>query len=319
MQHFFTSASPLTSTGYSGAQPYGNAGNVENKGIELALTTRNLTGKLSWTTNANISINQNKITSLSDGTQLFGGSIGLNGFINTNAVGHSINSFYGFVTQGVFQTQFDVDAHATQVPGADPYNRTSAGDIRFKDLNGDGVINDADRTYIGNPNPKFIYAMNNRFTYKGFDLSIFLQGVYGNKVFNANNVYQESMAVAQNQTERTLQRWVGPGTSNSMPRAVFNDPNKNSRVSDRFVEDGSYLRIKTATLGYTIPRQWMQRVKLSSARVYVTGQNLFTFTKYTGFDPEIATNGGNFSATSGVDFSVYPLTRTISFGVNLTL
>jgi hypothetical protein len=119
------------------------------------------------------------------------------------------------------------------------------------------------------------------------------------------------MAVEQNQTERTLGRWVGPGTSNSMPRAIFNDPNKNSRISNRFVEDGSYLRIKTATLGYTIPKQWMQRAKLTSARLYVTGQNLFTFTKYTGFDPEIGTNG--------IDFSVYPVTRTISLGINLTL
>jgi TonB-linked SusC/RagA family outer membrane protein len=298
------------STGYSGAPPI-NAGNVENKGIELTLTTRNLTGKLTWTTNANISVNKNKITALSDGTQLYGGNIGLNGNINTNAVGHPINSFYGFVTQGLFQTQFDVDAHATQVPGADPYNRTSAGDIRFKDLNNDGIINDADRTYIGNPNPKLIYGMNNTFSYSGFDLSVFVQGVYGNKIFNANNVYQESMAVAQNQTERTLGRWVGAGTSYSMPRAVFNDPNKNSRISDRFVEDGSYLRIKTATLGYTIPKQWMQRARLSSARLYVTGQNLFTFTKYTGFDPEVGSNG--------IDFSVYPVTRTISLGINLTL
>lgn len=299
------------STGYSGTAPFGNAGNVENKGIEIGVNTRNLTGEFTWTTNANITFNSNKITALSDNTSLFGGNIGLNGNININAVGHPINSFYGFVTQGIFQTQFDVDAHATQIAGNDPYNRTSAGDIRFKDLNDDGVINDADRTYIGNPNPKFIYAMNNTFSYDGFDLSVFFQGVYGNKIFNANNVYQESMAVAQNQTVRTLERWVGPGTSNTMPRAIFNDPNKNSRISDRFVEDGSYLRIKTLTLGYTLPKQWMQKARFSSARLYLTGQNLFTFTKYSGFDPEVGVNG--------IDYSVYPVTRTISLGVNLTL
>ena len=299
------------STGYSGVPPYGNAGNVENKGIEIAVNTRNITGRFSWITNANISFNRNKITALSDNTSLFGGNIGLNGNININAVGHPINSFYGFVTQGVFQTQFDVDAHATQIAGNDPYNRTSPGDIRFKDLNNDGVINDADRTYIGDPNPKFIYAMNNTFSYKGFDLSIFLQGVYGNKIFNANNVYQESMAVAQNQTTRVLGRWEGPGTSNTMPRAIFNDPNKNSRISDRFVEDGSYLRIKTATLGYTLPGPWMQKAHFSRARLYVTAQNLFTFTKYSGFDPEVSSNG--------IDYSVYPVTRTISLGINLTL
>ncbi|SDD37899.1 TonB-linked outer membrane protein, SusC/RagA family [Mucilaginibacter pineti] len=299
------------STGYSGAAPYGNAGNVENKGIEIAVTSKNLTGSFGWTTSANISFNKNKITALSDNTSLFGGSIGLNGNININSVGHPINSFYGFVTQGIFQTQFDVDAHAAQQTGADPYNRTSAGDIRFKDLNNDNVINDADRTYIGNPNPKFIYAMNNTFSYKGVDLSVFLQGVQGNKIFNANNVYQESMAVAQNQTTRVLGRWEGEGTSNSIPRAIYNDPNKNSRISDRFVEDGSYLRIKTATLGYTVPQLYMKRIGFSSARLYVTGQNLFTFTKYTGFDPEVGSNG--------IDFSVYPVTRTISLGINLTL
>lgn len=299
------------STGYSGAAPYGNAGNVENKGIEIAVASKNLTGAFTWTTSANISFNKNKITALSDNTSLFGGNIGLNGNININAVNHPINSFYGFVTQGIFQTQFDVDAHAAQQTGVDPYNRTSPGDIRFKDLNNDNVINDADRTYIGNPNPKFIYAMNNTFSYKGFDLSVFLQGVHGNKIFNANNVYQESMAVAQNQTIRVLGRWEGEGTSNSIPRAIYNDPNKNSRISDRFVEDGSYLRIKTATLGYTVPSLYMKRIGFSSARLYVSGQNLFTFTKYTGFDPEVGSNG--------IDFSVYPVTRTISLGINLTL
>lgn len=299
------------STGYSGAAPPTNAGDVENKGIEFSVTSKNMTGKFNWTTSANISFNQNKITALSDNTSIFGGNIGLNGNININAVGRPINNFYGFVTQGIFQTQFDVDAHASQQTGADPYNRTSPGDIRFKDLNNDGVINDADRTFIGNPNPKFIYAMNNTFSYAGFDLSVFLQGVYGNKIFNANNVYQESMAVAQNQTIRVLGRWEGPGTSNTMPRAIYNDPNKNSRISDRFVEDGSYLRIKTATLGYTLPKELIKKAGFNNAHIYVTGQNLFTFTKYTGFDPEVGSNG--------IDFSVYPVTRTISLGINLTL
>jgi len=299
------------STGYSGAAPPTNAGDVENRGIEFSVTSKNMTGKFNWTTSANISFNQNKITALSDNTSIFGGNIGLNGNININAVGRPINNFYGFVTQGIFQTQFDVDAHASQQTGADPYNRTSPGDIRFKDLNNDGVINDADRTFIGNPNPKFIYAMNNTFSYAGFDLSIFLQGVYGNTIFNANNVYQESMAVAQNQTIRVLGRWEGPGTSNAMPRAIYNDPNKNSRISDRFVEDGSYLRIKTATLGYTLPKELIKKAGFNNAHLYVTGQNLFTFAKYTGFDPEVGSNG--------IDFSVYPVTRTISLGINLTL
>ncbi len=202
-----------------------------------------------------------------------------------------------------------MDNYAGQVPGEDPFNRTSAGDIRFKDLNNDGKIDDNDRTYIGNPNPKFIFAINNTIEWRGFDLSIFLQGVYGNDIFNANRIYQEGMAVAQNQTTATLERWTGEGTSNTMPRAVFNDPNKNTRVSDRFIEDGSYLKIKNLTLGYTFRQKWLEKAKLSSARVYFSAQNLLTITNYSGFDPEVPVNG--------IDLNVYPVTRTVSAGINL--
>jgi hypothetical protein len=152
--------------------------------------------------------------------------------------------------------------------------------------------------------------MNNSFSYGGFDLDIFLQGVSGNKIFNANRIYQEGMAVAQNQTTAVLDRWTGEGTSNIIPRAVFNDPNKNTRVSNRFIEDGSYLKIKNITLGYTLPRAISQRIKMSAARIYISCQNLATFTNYTGFDPEVPSNG--------IDFNVYPVTRTLSAGVNVT-
>jgi hypothetical protein len=176
-------------------------------------------------------------------------------------------------------------------------------------LNNDGKIDDNDRTYIGNPNPKFIFALNNTIEWKGFDLSIFLQGVYGNDIFNANRIYQEGMAVAQNQTTAVLERWTGEGTSNTMPRAIFNDPNKNTRVSDRFIEDGSYLKVKNLTFGYTFTQQWLEKAKLSSARVYFSAQNLLTFTKYSGFDPEVPVNG--------IDLNVYPVTTTVSAGINL--
>jgi len=171
------------------------------------------------------------------------------------------------------------------------------------------VINDKDRTYLGNPNPTFMFAMNNTFTYKGFDLSIFLQGIAGNKIINANRFWSEAMDVAQNQTTATLNRWTGEGTSNSMPRAVFNDPNKNTRPSDRYVENGSYLRVKNVTLGYTLPVSLVKKVKISTARFYISAQNLFTITKYSGFDPEVGTNG--------IDNNVYPVTRTFTVGVNL--
>lgn len=298
------------STGYSDiVVPSINAGKVRNKGVEISITSINTTGAIKWTTSANVAYNHNRVINLNDTIPLYTGSIGLNQNLSIQNSGYPVNAFYGFVTNGLFQTQQEVDNYAVQVPGEDPFNRTSAGDIRFKDLNNDGKIDDNDRTYIGNPNPKFIFAINNTIEWRGFDLSIFLQGVYGNDIFNANRIYQEGMAVAQNQTTATLERWTGEGTSNTMPRAVFNDPNKNTRVSDRFIEDGSYLKIKNLTLGYTFRQKWLEKAKLSSARVYFSAQNLLTITNYSGFDPEVPVNG--------IDLNVYPVTRTVSAGINL--
>lgn len=298
------------STGYSDIiVPSINAGKVKNTGFELGITSTNTTGPVVWTSNFNIAFNHNEVVSLNDTIPMYTGSIGLNQNLSIQNSGYPVNAFYGFVTNGIFQTQTEVDNYAVQVPGNDPFNRTSAGDIRFKDLNNDGKIDDNDRTYIGNPNPKIIFAMNNTVTWKGFDLSVFLQGVYGNEIFNANRIYQEGMAVAQNQTTAVLDRWTGEGSSNTMPRAVFNDPNKNTRVSDRFIEDGSYLKIKNVTLGYTIPGSIMEKIRLTSARFYFSAQNLLTITNYTGFDPEVPVNG--------IDLNIYPVTRTFSAGVNI--
>lgn len=300
------------STGYSDIEvPDINFGKVRNKGIELAINSQNIKGAFEWNTGFTISYNKNEVISLNDSVPMYVNSIGLNQYLAIqHAGGYPINEFYGFVSNGLFQTQKEVDAAAVQVPGSDANNRTAPGDIRFRDINNDGKIDDADRTFIGNPNPTLLFSMNNSFSYKGFDLGVFLQGISGNKIYNANRIYQEGMAIAQNQTTAVLDRWRGEGTSNSMPRAVFNDPNKNTRVSDRFIEDGSYLRIKNLTLGYTVPAVLSQRVKINTARIYVSCQNLATFTRYTGFDPEVSANG--------TDLNVYPVTRTISAGINLT-
>ncbi len=298
------------STGYSDVYvPYINAGEMENKGIEFTIDSRNLVGDFTWNSSFNFSYNQNKVKSLNDTVPMTSGSIGLNYNLALIQAGHPVNEFYGFIVDGIFQTQEEADNHAVQVPGNDPYSRTSAGDIRFKDLNNDGVINDLDRAFTGNPNPTFMFALNNSITYKGFDLGLFLQGVAGNKIFNANRLYTEAMSVAQNQTTETLNRWTGEGTSNSVPRAVFNDPNKNTRPSDRYVENGSYLRIKNLTLGYTLPSSLTDKAHMSSVRVYASGLNMFTFTQYTGFDPEVG--------TSGIDNNVYPVTATYSLGINI--
>jgi len=297
-------------TGYSDIYvPFINAGEIDNKGIELTVTSHNFKGRFNWDTDFNISINRNEVSSLNDTIPLPRGSVGFNQNLARIEPGYPVDVFYGFVSDGVFQSQEEVEAHALQVPGEDPYNRTSAGDIRFADLNSDGIIDDEDRTYIGNPNPDFIFSLNNRFEYRGFDLNIFLQGVVGNNIYNANRIWNEGMAVAYNQTKETLNRWTYAGSETSVPRAVFNDPNKNTRPSNRFIEDGSYLRIKNIILGYTFPKSILGKIGISSTRIYISGTNLWTFTNYKGFDPEVGVNG--------IDLSTYPVTRTFSIGVNI--
>ncbi len=304
-------ATPI-STGYNESGTLVNTGGMENKGVELSISTHNLTGALSWKTSFNFSANQNNVTSLADTAPVISGNIGLNYSLTRTVVGQPVNSLYGFVTDGIFQSQDEVNNHARQVVGTGPANGTAPGDVKFRDLNGDNIINDKDRTFIGNPNPRFIYALNNAFTYKGFDLSLFVQGVQGNQIFNANRISTEGMKVIYNQTIATLNRWVGPGTSNSMPRAIYGDPNNNTRPSDRFIEDGSYLRIKNVTLGYSLPANLLKKVHIGTTRFYASAQNLLTFTRYTGFDPEI-------SGYTGIDLGTYPVTRTYVFGLNISI
>lgn len=300
------------STGYNPSyKPAVNAGKMENRGIEFTISTKNTRGEFVWNTDFNMTFMQNKIVSLNDTVPIMRGGIGLNYNVARLQEGHPINAFFGHVTNGLFQTQSEVDSYSVQTGGSDVYNRTSAGDIRFLDLNNDGVINDDDRTFIGNPNPKFIFSLNNTFTYKSFDMAIYLQGEYDKDLFNANLIWQESMGTVQNQTTRVLNRWIGEGTSTEVPRAVFGDPNKNARPSNRFVEDGSYLRVKNVTFGYSLPASAASKLALQKARIYFSGQNLFTLTNYSGNDPEL-------SSPSGIDLSVYPQSRILSVGANLT-
>jgi TonB-linked SusC/RagA family outer membrane protein len=286
---------PIT-TGYSDiSTPQINAGKVQNKGWELSISSRNLTGNIKWTTDANVSYNRNKIVKLDGDVPIYYG-------YQTHTVGKPIGAFYGYLTNGIFQNQNEVNSYALQIAGG-----TSPGDIKFKDLDNNGVINEQDRTYLGNPTPSWIFSMNNNFVYNNFDLEIFLQGVAGNDIYNANRVSLEGMSTVVNQTTKVLDRWTGEGTSNSMPRAVYADPNNNNRNSNRFIEDGSFLRLKNVKLGYTIPERLLKKITLSSVRVYFSGQNLLTLTNYSGFDPEV----------SGVDSGNYPLTRTFSLGIDV--
>lgn len=291
---------PITSGFEDTTTTYTNAGKVRNQGIEMSLHTINLTGELGWETNLTATYNKNKIKDLNSDVPYYINQIN-NSYVTMLAKDYPINVFYGYVTDGIFQNQSEVNTHAVQ-PGAEP------GDIRFRDLNNDGVINDSDRTVIGNPNPSWLFSMNNSLSYKGFELSVFLQGIAGNKIYNANNIDNTGMAAAYNQTTDVLKRWQGEGTSNSMPRAVFGNPNQNTRVSDRFVENGSYLRLKNITLSYTFPKQWLQKTQIENARLSLSCENVATITGYSGFDPEVGING--------IDQNRYPISRTFSLGLN---
>ena len=292
---------PIT-TGYSDIYtPMINAGKVRNKGWELTISSQNLKGLVEWNTDVNVSYNKNKVIKLNNSVPIYSG-------YQHHQEGRPVGSFYGWVTNGLFQNWDEVNNYAYQYQGADAANGTAPGDIKFLDINNDGVVNDYDRTYIGNPTPTWNFSMNNSLLYKGFDLQVFLQGVAGNDIYNANRVTLEGMYTVRNQTRKVLDRWTGEGTSHSMPRAIYSDPNKNTRTSNRFIEDGKYLRLKNVTLGYTLPAAVLKKAYISNLRVYMSAQNLLTLTDYSGFDPEVQ---------GGVDNSNYPLTRNISFGIDI--
>ena len=293
------------SSGYSDeAVPSINAGKMRNTGVEVSLNSLNFKKKnFTWTTTVNFAYNRNMILSLNDNVPMYFDC-------NIHKVGYPVAAFYGYVTDGIFQTQEEVDQHAVQTIGSDSYTSTQPGDIRFKDLNGDGVINEDDRTILGSPTPSWTFSMNNRFEFYGVDIELYLQGAAGNMIYNGNRSTLEAMSVAQNQLTSTLDRWRPDYHSTTMPRAVFSDPNKNNRVSDRFLEKGDYLRLKSITIGYTLPKHLTEKARMEEVRFSVSGQNLYTFTRYTGLDPEV---GG-----SGIDSNVYPLTRNFTFGLNIT-
>ncbi|MBQ7421903.1 MAG: SusC/RagA family TonB-linked outer membrane protein, partial [Prevotella sp.] len=291
---------PITSGFEDTSTTYTNAGKVRNTGIELTLHTVNLKGALSWESDLSYTYNKNKIKDLNSDVPYYINQIN-NSYVTMLKKDLPINVFYGYVTDGIFQNLKEVEAHAVQA-GAEP------GDICFKDLNNDGVINDEDRTVIGNPNPTHLFSLGNTLTYKGFELNIYLQGVAGNKIFNANKIDLTGMSAAYNQITDVLDRWRGEGTSTVMPRAVFGDPNQNNRVSDRFVESGSYLRLKTISLAYNFPKQWLKALTIENARLTLSCENVATITGYSGFDPEVGING--------IDLSNYPISRTFNIGLN---
>jgi TonB-linked SusC/RagA family outer membrane protein len=292
-----------------------NAGSVQNKGLEVALNSVNFDSKaFSWSTNLNFSLNRNKVLDLNGEFERFVGSSsssifpGAAGVTNTLRVGQPIGSFYGYVSQGLWQTPDEITASGLTSPKYLP------GDPRYADLNGDKKIDGSDRTIIGSAQPNFIYGLTNNFTFGPVSLNVFFQGVQGSDILNLNRYELESGFTTTNKLASVVDRWTGPGTSNSIPKANSTVRRNTGIVSD-VIEDGSFLRLKTVTLGYTIPvPSYLGAIK--GANIYVTAQNLVTWTNYSGFDPEVNSFGSN-ALSQNTDYNAYPNQRLYIAGLRL--
>ena len=332
--------------------PKGNYGSIENKGLEITLDTHPVQLKdFSWDSNFQISFNTNKLLSLTDteNASLIGYGQ-WSDIVCVSEIGKPLYSFYGYKVAGVYKDLDDIQnsAKPAKYPSDGVFSRGNTvwvGDIKYEDINKDGVIDEKDRTDIGSPLPKFTYGWTNTFRYKNIDLSIFLNGSYGNKVFNYNALTLTHMnSTWTNQLQSVVSKrarlepidasivyadgskWYDhidnvrvKNPSTKTPHTSIQDPNDNDRISDRYVEDGSYLRIKNITLGYTFPKALLSKAKIENLRVYVNIQNLYTFTKYSGYDPEVGASTQDSSGlTYGIDNGRYPSPAMYSFGLNIT-
>ena len=303
------------SFGYINSNVNQNVGSMKNSGFEVQLGYNDREGDLKWYASTNLSFVTNQVTRLAEGVSNIeaGGNADFGDFNITNtAVGHPIQAFYGWVVEGIFQNAAEVTKHATQTAG------TAPGDLKFKDLNNDGVIDNNDRQFLGSFIPKVTYAFNLGANYKNFDASLFFQGVQGNKVYNATRVITEGMVRFFNAGTQVLDAWTPTNTNTTIPRAISSDPNKNARPSTRFLEDGSFMRLKNVMVGYTVPGNFLgtyTKGTVKSLRIYVSAQNILTFTKYTGYDPEVGNRTPGSSLTNGIDFAVYPQPKSFQAGI----
>jgi TonB-linked SusC/RagA family outer membrane protein len=299
--------------GYGASNPLQNIGEVENKGFEVSLTTHNLEGRFTWSTDMNFSTNKNEVLRLgASGDPIL--STGGAGIRHITRIGDPIGSYYGYVVDGIYQTQQDIaNAPVDRLaPNARP------GDFRFKDINGDGIIDARDRTVIGNYQPDYTYGITNRFGFKRIELSFLIQGVEGAEVLNLTRRHLGNGEANTNSYAFETNRWISaaqPGDGKT-PRADRNGDlhGFNNRPSSYQVEDASYIRLRNVTIAYSVPDKWVGKV-FSSLRVYAAGANLFTKTDYVGYNPEV-NNQSTSTGVQGEDYGAYPLSKTFTFGIN---
>lgn len=342
----------LGGTGWNDiASPFINVGRMENRGFDFGLTTRNIRNKnFNWNTSLTFSLNRNQILELDDPNKIYWQNLYWYSEFQTattTRVGHPIGLFWGYQVEGIFENEEDILNHAVQVSDGNisdssPFGRNLVdkragiwiGDVKFKDLNGDGIVNVEDQTFIGDPNPAFTYGINNSFSFGPFDATVYLNGSYGADVLNYSRVVIEGMTnVFSNQAASVFDRAqygyhdANGSTSDpanvflansdtNIPRPTTTDVNRNNRMSDRYIEDGSYIRIQNIQIGYTVPPLLTKRARIERLKVYLNAQNLYTFTNYSGYDPEI----GAFNQSpllQNVDMGRYPTPRMFTFGLDV--
>lgn len=292
-----------------------NIGAVENKGIEIGLTTENFrSDSFSWNSNFVFSANSNKVLAIGNGVNQFFPNVPNGSLLQqqpvTVKVGEPLGTFWGYKSNGIFQTQQEINTQAS----INSIANTKLGDQKYIDTNGDGKITSADKGSLGSAQPKFIASLGNTLSYKGFDLQVSFQGVYGNKIYNALNQQLEIPTLGTNGSAVLANHWSATNTTTDVPRASSSPVGV---ITERFIEDGSFLRLKTITLGYTLPKSISSKIGTKNIKLYVTAENLFTWTKYSGYDPEISTYGQN-NLYPGIDFGAYPSSKTFITGLNVT-
>lgn len=292
-----------------------NIGGVENKGFEVGLTTENLkTENFSWNSNVVFSLNRNKVTEIGNGVKEFFPVVPNGSLLQQQPVivkvGLPLGTFWGYRTNGIFQTQEEVNTQ----PKINSLANTKVGDRRYVDTNGDGVITALDKGNLGTSQPKFVGSFSNTVSYGDFDLNFSFQGSYGAKIFNALNQQLEISTLGTNAAATLNDRWTPTNPSNEIPRATSSPL---GIVSERYVEDASFLRLKLITLGYTLPKSVSKKLGTKSVKVYISAENLITWTKYTGYDPEVSSYEQN-NLYPGIDFGSYPNSKTFISGLNVT-